>query len=206
MLTFFAVSFMISVQALSILSNRLASSGSWSRISSLPMKMLSRYIHLRCTAIQVSKTSPIKESFPSHSSTSSANGCTNRLAIMLCRVRFMSSRITVVSSVERKIHPRSTSPLTYFASVNFCSRHTAPNFEMSNSILSSFSAATHISSTASTNLCVSMFKSEPRVNVAGSTEWSFWPHIRISLFQCRARNASDFSASNRGSESENAST
>ena len=48
---FLAVSDMILCQVLSIPSNRLASRGSWWRMSS-EQKMLSRYIHLRWTSIQ----------------------------------------------------------------------------------------------------------------------------------------------------------
>ena len=202
MLTFLAVSFMISAQLLSILSKRFASSGSWSRMSSLPMKMLSRYIHLRCTAIHTSSTSPIRLSLPSHSSTSAVKGFTKRLAIIDCSVRFMSSKIIVVSSVLRRMNPRSTSPLlTYRASVNFCSRQTSANLAMSPSIFSSFSAAMHISSTGSWCLCVSIASNEPSVSVAGSKSTSGCAVMRMSCCQCLGRSASDFSASNRGSAS-----
>ena len=205
MLTFLAVSFMISAQLLSILSKRFASSGSWSRMSSLPMKMLSRYIHLRCTAIHTSSTSPIKLSLPSHSSTSAVNGFTNRLAIIDCSVRFMSSKITVVSSTLRRMNPRSTSPLlTYRANVNFCSRHTTANLAMSPSIFSSFSAATHISITGSKCLCVSIASNRPSVSVAGSNSTSGCEVMRRSCCQCLGLSASDLSASNKGRASANA--
>ena len=82
MLVFFAVSFMMSAHPLSILSKRFASSGSWSRMSSDPMKMLSRYIHLRCTCIHSSITSEMRLSFCSHPCTSWMNGLTDLLAII----------------------------------------------------------------------------------------------------------------------------
>mmetsp|Transcript_24001 Transcript_24001/g.78099 ORF Transcript_24001/g.78099 Transcript_24001/m.78099 type:complete len:229 (-) Transcript_24001:825-1511(-) len=99
MLVLFAVVTIIFFHVLSIRSNFFASSGSWCRMSSEPMKMLSRYIHLRCTSIHTSITSPMSERLASQRRTSSRNGLTKRLASMLWRLSPMSSRSTVTSSV-----------------------------------------------------------------------------------------------------------
>ena len=138
---FLAVSVMIFAQALSMLSNRLASWGSWCRMSSEPTKMLSRYIHFRCTSIHTSMDSPIRLSFPSQSRTSSMNGLTNLLAIIDCRFRPMSSRSRVISSALRRIHPRSSVPFMYLNSSNFCSFQTSATFWSSDSMVSSLPAA-----------------------------------------------------------------
>mmetsp|Transcript_46019 Transcript_46019/g.147056 ORF Transcript_46019/g.147056 Transcript_46019/m.147056 type:complete len:229 (-) Transcript_46019:4238-4924(-) len=103
MLVFLAVVSMIFFHALSMRSKRLASSGSWWRMSSEPTKMLSRYIHFLCTTIHTSVTSPMSERRLSHRRTSSRKGFTKRLAIMDCRLRPMSSSSTATSSVARRM-------------------------------------------------------------------------------------------------------
>ena len=171
--------------------------------------MLSRYIHFRCTCIHSSITSEMRLSFSSQPLTSCVNGLTNRLAIIDCSVSDMSSRMSVVSSTERRMNPRSSggSPFMYLMSSNFCSFHTASNRATSASILSSFSAAMHISITGSWNRCSSSPNRAPSVNVLGSTSKSSgWRVIRTSCAQCRGRNASDLSASMSGREFLNAAT
>ena len=88
-------------------------------MSSLPMKIDSRYIHLRCTSIQISITSAMSDSFFSHDWTSCRNGLTNLDPSMDCKVRAMSSITSVISSTVFNTLPLSTSPLTYRISSNF---------------------------------------------------------------------------------------
>mmetsp|Transcript_30425 Transcript_30425/g.76172 ORF Transcript_30425/g.76172 Transcript_30425/m.76172 type:complete len:254 (+) Transcript_30425:943-1704(+) len=190
---------MIFKNVVSMRSKRFASSGSWCRMSSEPMKMLSRYIHLRCTNIHTSITSPMRLNFASHARTSSRNGFTNRLAIIDCSVKPMSSSSTVTSSVLRRMYPRSSVPLLYLASSKRCSFQVAARLATSPSILSSFSALTHISSMSSAYLCSSIENSAPRVKTLGSVS-KVVPVISMSCCQWRGRRASDFRLSMRGRE------
>ena len=116
---FLAVSDMIFFHVLSMPSNRLASCGSWSLMSSDPTKMLSRYIHFLWTTIHTSMASPIRLSRFSQKLTSSRKGLTNLLAIMDCRLRLMSSSSRMISSVALRTQPLSSPFFMYLARVNF---------------------------------------------------------------------------------------
>lgn len=129
-----------SLNFLSILSNFLASVGNCERMSP-PMKMLSKYIHFRCTSSQTcvrnhssirvfidhlkyngrfchhshliltSTVSLIRDRSFSHCCMVPRNGPTKRLPAMLCKFMASLSTFSRISSTAPRIEPRSWVPL-----------------------------------------------------------------------------------------------
>ena len=180
---------MIFLKAVWMRSKRLASSGSWSRMSSLPMKMASRYCHLACTFIHTSMVSEMVLISPSHFLVCSRKGATKRLLIMLLRFIIWSSSVCVMSSVPLRMRPRSCGPLKYLTTSKRCSRHVSAIALMPTSMLSSLSAPPQMAMMSSSYWSRLSSKRLPSVKVRGFMSKVF-PVSSISLSQCRSRRAS----------------
>ena len=87
-------------------SKRFASSGSCSRMSSAPMKIASRYIHLDWTFIHTSMTSEMLDMTRSHFCVCSRKGATKRELIIDDRFIIWSSSVWTSSSLGLRIWPR----------------------------------------------------------------------------------------------------
>ena len=89
----FSMSYKSSLKSVSMLSNLLESSGSWLRISSDPMKMLSRWDHVLCTSNQMVMTESAVESFFCHPETSSRKWAMYLDVIKFCSWTWINLKI-----------------------------------------------------------------------------------------------------------------
>mmetsp|Transcript_2865 Transcript_2865/g.10123 ORF Transcript_2865/g.10123 Transcript_2865/m.10123 type:complete len:274 (+) Transcript_2865:848-1669(+) len=135
MFVFFEVSVMIFSHVLSMRSKRFASSGSWWRMSSLPMKMLSRYIQFFCTFSHSSSVSLNRFSDFSTFSTSERMPDTKRDARMVVMVTMLSSSATCTSSMPPRMNTSFVS--LYGSTPNSTSPHLVWTFARSSSSASS---------------------------------------------------------------------
>ena len=201
-LVFLNVSFISLIHRVSIESNALASSGSCSRMSADPIKIDSRYIHLRCARIQMSITSAMCDRSDSHLVTLSRCAATYRDACIDCSCIMLSSSAVTISSTDLRMYPRSAVPLLYTLSSKWSSFHTCAISAIPFSIESSFIAPDVISPILSLYRWSSIANSASSVNDPGSRS-NDCPVTSISRCQCRGRSASFFRSENRGIESLN---
>mmetsp|Transcript_15321 Transcript_15321/g.42724 ORF Transcript_15321/g.42724 Transcript_15321/m.42724 type:complete len:226 (-) Transcript_15321:4326-5003(-) len=173
-------------------SKRFASSGSCRRISSEPMKIASRYIHLDCTFIHTSITSEMVDMARSHLVVSKVKGATNLEDIIEERFMVWSSSVCEISSVERSTKPRSCVPLKYLTTENSMAFHVFAISLMPRSMLSSFTAPDTISLISGSKRSRFISKSCPKENLRGSIS-NCTPVLSIRVVQWRGRSASFFS-------------
>lgn len=73
-------------------------SGIWERMSSEPIKMLSRWVHVRCTSNQMEMTVSTTDSLFCHEDTSSRKWATYLDDMRFCSCTWLSSSISISSS------------------------------------------------------------------------------------------------------------
>mmetsp|Transcript_25214 Transcript_25214/g.84785 ORF Transcript_25214/g.84785 Transcript_25214/m.84785 type:complete len:252 (+) Transcript_25214:1042-1797(+) len=190
---------MMPLKDLLMRSNFLASSGSCMRMSSLPTKMDSRYIHCRCTLYQTSKVSLTRFNVFSHPLTFWEKAPTKRDPAMVCRFSMLSSSVSLISSAAPRTWPRIVPSLKYSRVSSEVEAQVASMARISFSIFSSFTASRTISSMASANFWSSMAKILPRVNCLALSKAT--PVTSEIFFQCRSFIASFFSDTMTGNDS-----
>ena len=84
-----------------ILSAQCVTSGSCERISSEPMKMLSRWVHVRCTSNQMEMTESATDSLLCHDDTSSRKWAMYLDDMRFCSCTWLSSSVSISSSSVR---------------------------------------------------------------------------------------------------------
>lgn len=84
-----------------ILSVQCVTSGSCERISSEPMKILSRWVHVRCTSNQMEMTESATDSLLCHDDTSSRKWAMYLDDMRFCSCTWLSSSVSISSSSVR---------------------------------------------------------------------------------------------------------
>lgn len=130
-------------------SNFLLSSLSCCLISSLPMKIPSRYIHFFCTCTHTSIHSDIKFNALSQFLILDEKAAAYLLEATVWRFDSWSSRRSFFSSTFVSTHPRSSFPFLYFAKSKFSFFQTWSILLSSSSFLNYWIASLTIYSTSS---------------------------------------------------------
>mmetsp|Transcript_14097 Transcript_14097/g.33829 ORF Transcript_14097/g.33829 Transcript_14097/m.33829 type:complete len:227 (-) Transcript_14097:1523-2203(-) len=181
-----------------IMSKRLESSGSCTRMSAEPTNTDSSMLHFLDTSphtVSVLSTVPIFFCHPLTSSRNLGLPCTYLEPLRFCSARLSFSSVSWMMSSTIS---DSTSESGKGVKLRLRLAHVSSIFFSCFSITSSFCARSTISLTASTHVCSSSASRSPRLNFSSMTKCL--PVARMSCFQWRSRMSGDRRSATSGTD------